>query len=67
MPVKPPAPFRIRCVCGESIKVIGPPHFTVEIRRRFALDHRPCREALDAEIKSESKINCARVLTICNA
>ena len=51
MPVKPTAPFRIRCVCGESIKVIGHANSTVETRRRFAMDHRECREALDAEIK----------------
>ena len=33
MPVKPTAPFRIRCVCGESIKVIGHANSTVDLER----------------------------------
>ena len=63
MPKTPPT----RCVCGAWIVIEGHGPDTIIARFRFIQDHRPCREALDAEIKTESKINCARVLTICNA
>ena len=49
---------QIRCVCKAWVEIAGQYADTVIARRRFIQDHRKCREALDAEVKKESKINC---------
>jgi len=57
----------VRCVCGAWIQISGQYADTLSGRKHFIDQHRECREALDAEIQKESKINCSEVLTICNA
>ena len=51
-----PQKATIRCVCSAWISVEGHGNDTVLAKKRFIDDHRECREALDAEVKS--KINC---------
>lgn len=50
-----PQKATIRCVCSAWISVEGHGNDTVLAKRRFLIDHKPCREKLDAEVKDLSK------------